>query len=70
MRYRYYICDVFTDTPNIGTAFALATAGAFGEINGSIGVTWGPERETRGRRRVTRLGGSCVLVSEGSIEVD
>ena len=101
MRYRYYICDVFTDTrfggnqlavlpeaaglsdrqmqqiarefnfsestfvfpaetghtrrvriftpatevpfaghPNIGTAFALATAGALGEIDGSISVTF------------------------------
>ena len=104
MRYRYYICDVFTDTrfggnqlavlpeaaglsdermqqiarefnfsestfvfpaqtgqtrrvriftpvtevpfaghPNIGTAFALATAGSFGEIDGSITVTFEEE---------------------------
>jgi trans-2,3-dihydro-3-hydroxyanthranilate isomerase len=103
----------FAGHPNIGTAFSLATAGEFGEIEPSLAVTFeekaGPvpiaiERregksiwcelaapeslsfgktvaaelvasavslaESDGNVIATWIGGSCVSVGEGAIEVD
>ena len=61
----------FAGHPNVGTAFVLASAGEFGEINSSLTVTFEEEaglvpiaiRAEEGRDCVLRISGPAVVLS-------
>lgn len=65
MKYRYYICDVFTET-RLGRHLLalLPPADGLGRTDTLLA------REDRRHCSRNTVGGDCVLVSEGLIHVD